>query len=189
VSGDEEALGIAAEARGMPVHPGDRGAALAHQFVHVDGGDERVVDDHGGRARGTEGARDEAEVGLVERAPIAAVDEHLDRRGAGPRREEDVERLRGRRPVGEVEPAREIPPRRGALAGIAGEVRRGVGHLAAVVVFPIERSLIVIPEDARVRAHDQSGAGATARSGNGGSAEGTAPDAVSSSAYAVAARR
>ena len=88
---------IPAERRGVPVEPGHRRAHLPDQLVHVDRRDERVVD-HGDEDAGRlEGARDEAEVALAERPPVAAVDEDVDRRRPAAGGQEEVERLAGRR--------------------------------------------------------------------------------------------
>ena len=103
MAGDRDVVGIAAEGGHVPVEPRHRRAHLPDELVHVDRGNERVVDDgdeHRGRL---ESARDEAEVLLVERPPVAAVDEHVDGPGTATLGEEHVERLAGLGSVPEVQ--------------------------------------------------------------------------------------
>ena len=121
---DGQARGIAAEGCDVPVEPGHRGAHLADQLVHVDGRDEGVVDDRHEDAGGLERARDEAEVLLVERTPVAAVDEDVDRPGTVTLWQEHVERLPGVRAVAKVEPGRKPVPGAGALARDIGRDTR-----------------------------------------------------------------
>src|SRR5205807_9850002 len=129
------------------MNPDDRRATLAQEPVHVDRGDQGIVDHDDRRARRLERARDKARVGLVEPVPVAAVNEHVHGRRAiagG----EDVEALAGVRAVGEIEPAVE----RGARLGAGDRVpRQPVGallDLLAVVVLGVEGVLVVVAIDA-----------------------------------------
>jgi hypothetical protein len=65
---------------------------------------------------------DEAEILAAEGAPVAAVEEDMDRR-VEPRRREDIERLRRALTEGDVERARDLAPDTRALALPAREVR------------------------------------------------------------------
>ena len=142
-----DAAGVAAEAGGVAVGPRDRGPALPHQLVHGHRGDQPVVDhDHCDAGR-PKGAGHEAEIALVQPLPVAAMDENLDGRRRWARGRKDVERLAGMRAVGDIEPDGQRGAGRFALARVAGEPRSVVGHLGAVVVFPIERLLVVVAED------------------------------------------
>ena len=134
--------------------PADGGPALADQLVHVDGGDQSVVDHDHHRPRGMESAGHEAEVGLVERHPVPAVDEDLDGRRARPGigRQEHVESLPGRRTVAEVETTRQLAPGALALRRVAAEVVGEVRDLAPVVVLAIEGDAVVVEEDGRAHA-------------------------------------
>src|SRR5881628_1094622 len=102
VARHEDAIGIAAERSGVAMNPDDRRATLAHELVHVDRGDQRVVDHDDRRARRLERARDEARVGLVEPMPVAAVNEDVYRRGWAPCGEH-VEPFAGMRTIREIE--------------------------------------------------------------------------------------
>ena len=123
--------------------PDDRGATLAHELVHVDRRNQRVVDHDDGGARRLEGARDEARVGLVQAMPVPAVHEHVDR-GGPVARGEDIEALAGMRAVGEVQPAVERGARLGAGDRVPREPIGAVGDLLAVVVLGVERLLVVL---------------------------------------------
>jgi hypothetical protein len=147
VTGYEDAVGVAAERGRVPVNPHDRGAALAHELVHVDGGDQRVVDHDDRRAGRLKPARDEARIGLVEPVPVAAVDEHV-HGGRPAARGEDVEALAGVRTVGEIEAALERGARLGAGHRVPRQPVGAVFDLLAVVVLGVESLLVVLAEDA-----------------------------------------
>src|SRR5581483_3753742 len=164
----------------VPVEPCDRGAHPPDQLVHVDRREEAVVDHGDEGAERLERAGHEAEVGLVERHPVAAVDEEVDgRRAAALRRQEEVDRLPGPGPVTEVEPDRQRGPGPRALRGPARQVLGVAGDLAAVVVLAIQRLAVVLEEHRRahgVRRHStprtpagrrRAGAGAALRHADG----------------------
>ena len=148
--GDEDAPGVAAEGGGVAVHPGQGGPALAHQLVHVDRGHEGVVHHHHRRPLGRQGARHEAEVVLVEGPPVAAVKEDLHRRraaGDGAVGGKDVQGLVRRRTEGDVQAARQVLARPGAVAAPGLDAGEVVGHGGARVVLQVEGVLIVIAVD------------------------------------------
>ncbi len=147
VAGHRDARRVAAERARVGVHPRHRRAHLAHELVQVHRRHQRVVDDDGGGL--AEGAGDEREVGLVEAVPVAAVDEDLDRRRAGPGGGKDVQALVVVRAVGHVEPHRELGPRPRALGAVAGDPVERVLHLDPVVVLGVERLPVVAAEDRR----------------------------------------
>ena len=83
---------IAAERTRIAPHPGERRAVLPHDLVHANGRRERIVDHDGRNAVRPEPLGHEAVMALVERVPVAAMDEDLDRR-IGLLGGEDIERL------------------------------------------------------------------------------------------------
>ena len=92
--------------------PGERGAALADNFVDRYGRAKRVIDHHDGDPGGDQGWRDEGKFARGESPPIAAMDEHMHRRMAvgGAAGGKNVEIFL----VGRAEPKSE-----GAVEGIA----------------------------------------------------------------------
>jgi len=88
----------------MPPHPKDGAAHLIDDGFDGDRRAQRVVDD-GHRQPGLdERVGDEAGIGLVERLPIAAVNEQMKGRARSSCGKQ-VQRFRRRRPVGNVENA------------------------------------------------------------------------------------
>src|SRR4051812_43497567 len=122
---------------GMQPEPAARAQHLLHDLFHRHLGTEVVVD-HRQRDAGVDpGGREEGEVLLVERAPVAAMDEHHAAAVALARGEE-VDRLPRLIAVAQVEMARHGAAR--ALRGLApaSEVLRVVGDQVAVVVLTSE---------------------------------------------------
>ena len=77
-----DACRIDAELVGIEVEPSNGIADLLDDIAQFDGRAERIVDDGHRDTAGNEGFGDKAELGLVARAPIAAMDEDMERRQA-----------------------------------------------------------------------------------------------------------
>src|SRR2546423_13141594 len=125
---------------GMPPEPATRAQHLLHDVVHRNLRTEVVID-HGQRyAAVDQGRRKEGEITLVERAPVAAVDEHEAAAVAFARREE-VHRLARHVAVAQIQVAghRAARTRRGFLP--TREVLSVVRNQLAVVVFLVQEKL------------------------------------------------
>ena len=79
VAGNRDAVTVRPELRGVVPDPGDGGADLPDDFGNPDLGAKLVIDDDGGSAARHAGVGDEAEILGAEGAPVAAVDEDVDR--------------------------------------------------------------------------------------------------------------
>src|SRR5580658_487719 len=99
---------IAAELRGVLVHPSDRRAALANDLAERDVRGKRVVHRHHAHAGAGEAFGHEARIGTVEETPIAAVKEHENRRRPRGRGRKDIEPLWLARTIGNREPTRQM---------------------------------------------------------------------------------
>src|SRR5512145_3515894 len=82
MSGDEDAPRIATEARRVAPQPRQRRAHLANDLVDTDLRRQRVIRRGEGDARLGECRREETNIALVERLPVAAMDEYKERRTA-----------------------------------------------------------------------------------------------------------
>src|SRR3954453_15588301 len=103
VAGDGDAVTVRPELGGVMPDPGDGGADLPDYFGNPDLGAKLVVDDDGGCAARHSGVGDEAEILGTEGAPVAAVDEDVDRR-VGCMGREDVEILGEGRAIATAQP-------------------------------------------------------------------------------------
>jgi hypothetical protein len=92
VTGDDDAVRVAAELGRVAMHPRERLHHLQHDVLDADRRAQRVAGQHDHRARRDERRRDEALVALAEGAPVATVDVDQHRRARCLRRE-DVELL------------------------------------------------------------------------------------------------
>jgi len=133
----DDAAAVEVIARRMAVQPCMRPQHLPDQRFHRHRGDERIVGDRHADAGFDQWRSQPREVRLVERAPIAAVQEHEERRSRRGRRKE-VELLGRRVAVGDVAEHRGAAAHRGRLVGPAREDAGGVGDRRAGVVFAIE---------------------------------------------------
>ncbi len=137
VAAGDDARPVELVARGVAVQPGMRGQGLAHDRVESGVRRQRVVRNRHADAGGDQRRRDPREIALVERAPVAAVQEHEQwrvRRGCG----KEVEPLGRRRSVGKVVETRAAPPHRRRFVGPALQDRGCVGDRRAGVVLAIE---------------------------------------------------
>ena len=76
VAGDVQPVVRRAEVAAVAVQPRPGLEDLAHDVLHGHGGTQRIVDHRHGNAGFGERARNERVLALVQRAPIAAMDEH-----------------------------------------------------------------------------------------------------------------
>ena len=90
-----------------------------------------------------EARRQPREIGLVERAPIAPMDEHQQRRGLALRRE-IVEPFGRRLAIGQVAEAGSQPARLRSALGPAREDLRMLGQQSPYVVFAVEICCVVL---------------------------------------------
>ncbi len=144
--------GIAAEFSRMLVHPGDRSAALAHDFGERDVRRQRVVHRHHACSGAGEAFGHEAGIGTVEQAPIAAVKKHEDRRRPAGRRGENIETLGLARAIGNCQPAWQPLAHPRAFRRVPRQDRRDVRHRGARVELMVKLGLIVVAVD---KAHDR----------------------------------
>src|SRR5207302_9384679 len=105
----------------------------------------------------------EREIALVERVPVAAVDEDVDGRGAVAGRQKHVVRLAGMAAVRDVKPGGQLAPRPLALARVARQPHLGVGNLFTVVVLAIERFPVVAAKDEGHRSRSRTSSASLAR--------------------------
>src|SRR5690606_14464459 len=137
MAGEMQAFGVATVLRRMAVQPGEPGTNLPDDGVHAHGGREVVADQRDRGALLQKRPRDEREVLAIAALPVAAVDEHEKRRARAVRQEQ-IERLARRRPVGEVEAARPARAQRGALGLVAREVREMLRLRGAQIVLRVK---------------------------------------------------
>src|SRR6185437_1196370 len=141
---------VAAVFADMRVHPGDRGAALAHLFVHANARDQRVIDDDIDEAGAGETERNIGAVLLVVADPVAAVDVDLHRREATRLfRPENVQTFSGSLVVWHVERASQSVARPRALFDPASALtfQPFFADLEPVVILAVERGAIVVAKN------------------------------------------
>ena len=145
---DVDAIRVAAVLCAVAVEPGDGLPVLAHDLVHVHFRRQVVVVDHRHHTVRAHALRHVAAGGLVQRIPVAAVHEHVDRR-ARARSREDVNGLLGERAECHVEVPVQLDP--GLVAELAPgvETRLVIREALAIVVLRVERFLIQLSVDQR----------------------------------------
>ena len=109
MAGDEDVVGIAVDPGGIVGDPLDGSPALLHDRIERHRRRQRVVERDGGPAGGDEALGGKRVNVLVHGAPVAAVDEDLDR-GARRRRREEIGGHVGAVAVANVEDAVESVP-------------------------------------------------------------------------------
>ncbi|MNN36491.1 hypothetical protein D3C81_1503900 [compost metagenome] len=144
--GGEQPMRVMPQLAGLPVQPRHAAQHLPHDVGHRHRRHQRIVD-HGHRhAQRRQHAGDETVVALVERAVVAAVDEHQQRRRHAVichgRRREIVQRLilrmpRARIGIAQVRDQATAPAHPRRPFAPARHMRRVVRHVGAVVVFAV----------------------------------------------------
>src|SRR5260221_4624341 len=127
VTGEKKAAAADAEALAVGGEKGDRASDLRDDVVHAGRRGEVVIDDGDGHPDGAKGRRDEAEIALVHRLPVAAMEEHQDRRPPTPRPKE-IEGLPLAAAIGNIEPAAPAVAHRPARPRPPRETGRMSGH-------------------------------------------------------------
>src|SRR5207344_1212669 len=152
MAGNVQPPAVDAELLGVQPQPAAGAQHLPHDLVDRHLRAEVVVHHRDGDAGLDPRRREEREVLLVERAPVAAVDEHHARAVAAARRKE-VDRLPRHVAIAAVELA--VERGTGARRGIrpAREVLRVVGHQRPVVVLRFEARLVEDHAHARCSRH------------------------------------
>src|SRR5579863_440710 len=136
---DDQAIPIEVESR-VVVCP-----ANAAQYLRHDGFDSHlwakvIIDQRYPDPGSNERRRDKAEIALVERPPVAAMDK--EKKGCvGARRGKEIERFTGRFSVTQVEPAFEPEARRRTLHLVSRVVLRAFRMALPDVVFGIDRGV------------------------------------------------
>ena len=149
MAGDMDVVRVAAQARDVGVQPGDGAACLRHHFRDAHLGDGGEVQHREHRARGGEAAHQEGLLVLGQVAPAAAMHVHVHRRGpaAARQRQEQVQRLVRRGPVGDVGGVRELGARLRAVGAVGRDHGIRVRRPCALVVGAVQLRLGVVEVD------------------------------------------
>ena len=153
MAGDEQSPRIGIEISRMPVDPVERAANILDDRRNADLGAEPVTDADEVDVGGDVKRRDEMRQRFVAAVPIATVHED-ENRSARPGAQKEIKLLALMISIRDVQVARK------SVAGLltarhpsVGD-RRGIRHLFPVVVFAVQRRLIIVRKDRSLSRHD-----------------------------------